>query len=484
MDEVYTWVEDKRKDEGRKAFFSFLSEQRQIWTPSHIFNQCCVKWLADGDPDLDEDDDGYFDEYSCRNGCDGSRCDRDHPRITLRFDASDGATVATVSHRLGPLLQYFNRRVSEGTAWPHGSTEYQLNGYIRENLTDMCSQDEFGGHLVKIKQGSLDASDSAQRGEQEQEEREKKRQRVGEHGRNEPFALFEETFDIVTQERLQVDLENDFMSLFCLRSATKYLKKVATTIALKKITTLSLSLTPLADGMERFGEDMDKLDGYDTETWDISCWDPPEGVVAYEKRAKIDFVFREAEDSSPGGAYYPVDTTASTFTWKSGKLRLDCDEDDAYSGQLMRAYWHPSQVDPVDAPARLSMYGQAKPTLGILLGEFHVKKHPDLARTTRVRENGVTLEYKVFKSTAEEEAVEGEEGESERLVEYEGEIETRKMKVDFGFLVGQHAKEIKWKLTNQYREIKKQRPLMESELTYMKLVENAAQSVSNVPSLM
>eukprot|EP00978_Attheya_sp_CCMP212_P046450 scaffold393146_cov47-Attheya_sp.AAC.1 len=69
MFEIDAWVEDRRAANSA-AFYQFLNEQKKIWTPPREMNKCCVKWLADGP--LEEDDEyGGYDEYSFRNGCDG-----------------------------------------------------------------------------------------------------------------------------------------------------------------------------------------------------------------------------------------------------------------------------------------------------------------------------------------------------------------------------------------------------------------------------
>ena len=44
---------------------------------------------------------------SPRNGCDGHRCGRAHPCITLQFDLNQNATIAHLSHALDPFVQYF-----------------------------------------------------------------------------------------------------------------------------------------------------------------------------------------------------------------------------------------------------------------------------------------------------------------------------------------------------------------------------------------
>lgn len=94
---------------------------------------------------------------------------------------------------------------------------------------------------------------------------------------------------------------------------------MAESIAAEKIKTLTLSITPLVNGKERYGEGMSKIDGYDTETFDVGCWDADDGpadVVCYEKKEQVSLECRE------DGNYYPTNasTAAATFNWDSGEL--------------------------------------------------------------------------------------------------------------------------------------------------------------------
>jgi len=121
----------------------------------------CVKWLADGNYTPNEWD---YDPYgSFRDGCMGN-CGREHPRLVLSFDAATKTTVATVTHpELLPFQNYFEERVNEETAWVRDRSSYDLNGFIRENLTNLRTQRHFGRHLVSVADGALEASDAAQR---------------------------------------------------------------------------------------------------------------------------------------------------------------------------------------------------------------------------------------------------------------------------------------------------------------------------------
>lgn len=163
MDAVYAWVEDQR-ERNRNDFYRFLDQQRAKWTPRNVVSRCCVKWLADGKFTYNE----YADEYSFRNGCQGN-CGREHPRVVLSFDAGRKTTIATLSHpELSPFQRYFQERMNEDTAWVYDRSSYDLDGFIRENQKELRTQQHFGAHLVTIAAGALEASDIAQRAQEEE----------------------------------------------------------------------------------------------------------------------------------------------------------------------------------------------------------------------------------------------------------------------------------------------------------------------------
>mmetsp|Transcript_39858 Transcript_39858/g.72938 ORF Transcript_39858/g.72938 Transcript_39858/m.72938 type:complete len:506 (-) Transcript_39858:76-1593(-) len=503
MDQVYAWVDDRRERNSRE-FYRLLEQGRQVWTPNDIFKRCCVEWLVDGE---DSGDDGYelYDAYSPRNGCDERRCNRDHPHITLRFDAATGTTIATISHRLDPFVRCLNNL--DG-AWPHNATVYHLNGYLRRNETALRSHDGFGGHLVKVEPGSREASDAAQAAELEKEEseRESKRPRVnGDTRDTEPFNKLEEVMDILVKHRLQLDMQNEPVTLFCMRPVCKLFNKIATSIASKKVKTLDLSITPLVNGTGCYG--YFSIDGYDEETFAVEKWGFDGGhsdIKQYSKKEDVSLLYQPPEEAGIEGGYYPVNTEAATFDWESGTLLRDLEEDEdedhdsadwaeyAYHGQLMRVFWHPSQADPVHPPERRDFNGQAKPSLGVIIAEFNLRRRPDCGNVTK-SQKGVTINYEVLESNAsqteeEEDAPEEENkdsdeegngagsplGQTRRYIEYSGKIKLNWVKVDFGILVRAHACEVKGELRRKYSNILKERPLTQTEKEYEKLVALAA----------
>jgi hypothetical protein len=510
MDDIYAWAEDQR-EEKRDNFIRFLNSQRQIWTPAHIFNRCCVKWLADG---TYSNDDAFYgedfcDPHSFRGGCrDGHVCRYDHPNITLRFDDETKKSIATLSHRLDPFVEYFDGLVAAGSAKPRGNMAYELDGYIRHNETALRNHTGFGSHLVEVDKASLEASDQSytadQRAKEEAEERNRKRPRLlGET--DQQFALLEEAMGIVQEVRLQKDLEVDPMSLYCMRSVCKLFKRIATDIGRTKANSLDLSITPLVNGMwKRSKNDTnDAISGYDEETYDVLCDDPFE-ANAYTRKDIVTLDFRDG-DEGPG--YYPIDTSKSGFSWDSGELFRDADEDDydndydyddsadyAYNGQMMRVYWHPKKDDPIKSPTRMSasLWGRPKPPLGVRLCAIRVKTKPTIGRVVG-KGRGIILEYDVLESSAEEIQVDNSSGEEDDddddldhnenkekgekktwMIRHQGKIRIVKARVDYGILVRKHAREIKFDVERKHRKLQEERPLTDFEKEYKKLVDLAA----------
>jgi len=211
-----------------RSWNQFRHSQSLIWKPTHIFNHCCVKWLADGNKNSSGDGYGY-DEYSFRDGCAGG-CNRDHPTITLSYDQENG-TLATVSHLLEPFLHYFQQRIHLETAFPKSRGQFHLNGFVRENLTDLKRQRGFSGHrLVKLLTNTLEDSDKAYNQKIDGEKQLKQKRARVEIDMN----TFEEAMDVVLLHRLQEDLEVDPMSLHCMGKTSRLFRWIASGIAAKK----------------------------------------------------------------------------------------------------------------------------------------------------------------------------------------------------------------------------------------------------------
>jgi len=492
------WIEDQ-KEENMRSWTQFRRSQSLIWKPTNIFNQCCVKWLADGNTNSSGDGYGY-DQYSFRNGCAG-RCNRDHPTITLSYDQENG-TLATVSHLLVPFLNYFQQRIHLETAFPKSRWQFHLNGFVRENLTDLKRQRGFGGHLVKLLlTNTLEDSDKAYNQQIDGEQQLKQKRARVEMDMN----TFEEAMDVVLLHRLQEDLEVDPMSLHCMRKTSLLFRTIASGIAVKKMKSLNISVTPLVNGLEQHGED--KIDGYDSENWKSAggCDYDIGQVYRYDKMDKKELEYREEESCFA----VPLDKD-DDFHWRSPWLLLsdaarydECDSNsppctDDYIGQRLKIYWHPVDGDLVKAKPR-GYYGfhRTRPPLGVLLGERSIPADVRLIGTRQtIRFSNISLDYEVIESNSVEEVVASEEEDydeevasdeehddkdrgnngnnEEKIIQKSGCIKIHKVTIDFAALVHQHALILERQLRMQNSKIKKERPLSPSEEAYYSLVSLAA----------
>jgi hypothetical protein len=516
MDAAYAWGEDQQ-EEHRFRFNRFLGEQRKIWTPSHVFNRCCVRWLADGDFNGEEDFDGYssgdsdYYDSSFRNGCKGgSRCTGDHPKITLSFDRKQNVTLATISHQLDPFCNYFSQRCAEETARPQSAMVYKLGGFLRPNLTKL--QENFSSHLITVSRKAVASSDRAQA---KMQERIAKRVRI-----EQPvFDRLEEVIDIALLHRLASDL--DPISILCMSRTCRMFLKKARQIASQRLRSTRLSITPLVDGMEQHGQS--KMNGYDSERFERSGDDCI--VWRYDKRNMIDLVFAEQDDEN--GVFCPTDqdTSSSTFSWKSNILpsriwrqeedddysRMGCDDND-YVGQHFKLYWHPDPHDGVEVPKRNHGNHQL-PSLGVFVGKVDLGITPPEGVTRKRlevkcgRSNAETayIEYEVLRSSereiemddtsddeiesdeSEEDNTHGESKEehfchakderstqSRKMYEFAGQASFKRLKINFSTLLSIVALQHLNKLKGEYDTIMKTRPLRPAEVEMMAVVQKAA----------
>jgi len=83
MADLWAWV-DEQRDSNREKFNRLLQLGKRTWTPQHVFNRCCVKWLVDGPQQYDPYGDDYFDEYN--------------PRVMVARGSTNATEIILVSH--------------------------------------------------------------------------------------------------------------------------------------------------------------------------------------------------------------------------------------------------------------------------------------------------------------------------------------------------------------------------------------------------
>jgi hypothetical protein len=156
---------------GSPEWDEFVKQKRMVWTPLDLFEQCCPRWLASGRlqefghiteaTTTNPSEEDQTQEWPC-TGC----CHKRHPTITFFFDEERTTTIAVLSHRLDPFTTILDRRVEEGSAIRKSPLYYELQGYLRENLSQWRRRHEHGGlgpHLVKVAIGALKKSDHVQK---------------------------------------------------------------------------------------------------------------------------------------------------------------------------------------------------------------------------------------------------------------------------------------------------------------------------------
>ena len=156
---------EEREFREHEKFNRFVRKQRAIWTPRHVFNKCCVKWLVYGKDDSYYDRDEIEDQWNDGNvvgrGCD--YCEKEHPRIQLSYDPELNVTVVKLSHLLDPFVSCMEALVADGSGRKVSADKYHLDGYLRENVKKMMKYAKFGKHLVSFKRKDLELSDKAQK---------------------------------------------------------------------------------------------------------------------------------------------------------------------------------------------------------------------------------------------------------------------------------------------------------------------------------
>ena len=316
-----------------ETYHSFMTRQKELWTPPDLFDKCCARWLAGGGgggggklfdfhdnhhrPHQSQHNNSSIssfdsllshgtlgsslsssssssttltarstDYHHCRlkNGrwtCNGG-CNKLHPTITLFFDASNQKTLAVLSCRLDPFVKYFDSLVDIRVAVCKTPYLYELDGYVRQNLHFMTSEQgeqdhkhqygfnnkelnsikekrhrpvpSFKGHLVKVAMGAIEESDAAHREVLELEHNHR-----GGHGcpsSNNPTKEYSnrerwsQLFDNVLDVCLLNDLEEhlDVLTLHCMTRTNAKLRTVATKLIEKRLTETELVISPFVDG--------------------------------------------------------------------------------------------------------------------------------------------------------------------------------------------------------------------------------------------
>mmetsp|Transcript_30515 Transcript_30515/g.74108 ORF Transcript_30515/g.74108 Transcript_30515/m.74108 type:complete len:653 (+) Transcript_30515:293-2251(+) len=320
---------------GIETYHSFMARQKETWTPPDLFDKCCARWLAGGgggrlfdfhdhhhhhhrynshdgthqshnNSSISSFDSllshstfgsssssssssttlpGSSNYHHCRlkNGrwtCNGG-CNKLHPTITLFFDASNQKTLAVLSCRLDPFVKYFDSLVDMGVAACKTPYLYELDGYVRQNLHYMTSEQEyqqhqyrsskernnsskknnqhrptplFKGHLVKVAMGAIEESDAAHRDVLELEHHHRgghicplsNNSSQGPSNQERWSELVDDVLDVCLLNDLEEHL--DVLTLHCMTRTNTKLRTVATKIIEKRLSETEIVISPFVDG--------------------------------------------------------------------------------------------------------------------------------------------------------------------------------------------------------------------------------------------
>lgn len=208
-------------------------EQRKIWTPPSILEQCCLQWLSHGPYQMIRNGSSMVSVTS--RGCSG--CSKAHPKITLGFNDDDtGVATASVSHALDPFAHFFEN-LQESSQ--ENALEYRLNGLLSNHYERI--KQKFGAHMVSVEHKALVASQRAYKRQLEQndlEQAEKKRKVLGDAA---PVNLLESVLEISYNHSLRDLL--DIADIAWMRTSCKAMGRIAARMASHRMRAVKLSYT-------------------------------------------------------------------------------------------------------------------------------------------------------------------------------------------------------------------------------------------------
>ncbi|KAL3923850.1 MAG: hypothetical protein SGILL_001409 [Bacillariaceae sp.] len=475
----------------------FLAEQGQRWTPPELFEKCCPQFLAGGSQQERRKDGTY--------SCQGS-CHKAHPTITLFFDTKEVQTIAILSHRLDPFVEYLDSRVKDGTAFCKTPFYYELKGFIRENMAIMSQQSSegrgqhhfFGSHLVKVALGALAESDTAQRNLLEENHR-------NQHHTKQPTcpSKLEQVLTICRMHRLGEDL--DVMSIHCMQQTSRAFRRVTSPMVTERIKSCQLEAVPLVDGYfisgysamrRRRPQDLD-TPGQPPRKNTVAIRD--EGrLVQYAKCPPILLCQNEQdlnEDSLQDGHFVPSthsqkavpvcffneqrrDEELGEFWWCCEELsyaNLEREWGDIavseYCGQKLQVHWKRGKAD---VPGIHSADDNRRRTQGVASW-----RHPDLSiYDAKLMNHSHTPGVKTFETPGFSLKVDIKRIEDfatddvTRL--FQGSAKILECKASFKFLVSAYARSLEPLLRSQHDDTLKTRPLLEHEQAFLEEVQRAS----------
>lgn len=221
---------EKQNAESARQQRSFEDEQRKIWTPTSLLEQCCLQWLSRGPYQMIRS--GNNLASVTHRGCSGG-CSKAHPKIKLDFVG--GVGTASISHALDPFTQLFKDDPMAKTTVEQ-PLKYQLNGMLSDHHERI--KQKFGAHLVSVEHRALAASQRAYERQLEQEDIQqaaKKRKVMGEAA---PINLLESVLEICYNNSIGEYL--DVADIAWMRTSCKSMGKIAARMARDRMRAIKL----------------------------------------------------------------------------------------------------------------------------------------------------------------------------------------------------------------------------------------------------
>lgn len=487
-----------------QRYQAFLESQKEIWTPPELFEKCCPRFLAGGNQRqlsqyMDNGDrQGNVEEfqsirlkdgtYTCKGGC-----HKAHPTITLFFDAEQNQTIAILSHRLDPFLQYLQHRVNEGTAVCKTPYYYELKGFVRENWNHAREHHNlFGRHLVKVATGALNESDNVQRAILEQQHRQRlQRQHAG--GQSFSFDQLEEVLNICSLYRLSDDL--DVLSIEAMRQTSRMFRKVAIPMAQQRLKDTELVVTPMVDGFYVAGYSVFRRSNparrtvtereqgrqveYAVVRPSISCRPPKRKRSLQHKlppqeseQLVVRFIpYTNKQQGASPAAGMDSKSSVGEFSWGCEELsfaNLEREWGDIgvteYTGQKVIVHWRRNIADIVD-DARLPVV-QNRAGTDVPIFDLRISSATQEAKKKVFSTSGFSLTLDLTKMTTTQV--------DDVTVLFEGSAKILECAASFDFLVKSYARCFEPALRSRYEQIQKTRPLLRHERSMLQRVETIA----------
>lgn len=503
------------------TYDAFLQRQKDIWTPSELYEKCCPRFLAGGVVSR-RNKNGQF---VCCGGC-----HKIHPTITLYFDGDKNCTVATLSYRLDPFTKYFDQCVSEGSASWKSTLYYELNGFLRENLHRLRHhQCFFGGHLVKTAIGALRDSDAAQRSwlEEYHLRQHLRRHQPGVECDDAATTAFSST-NITTEpgqyqdyEKLEVVLEIcrlwglgdnlDVLSIDCMLRTSQVFRKVATPMAEKRVKECKFVVTPLVDGHAKSGysvfrrADTSRERIIEREGGRLVEYAVGSSILCREKRDKIiENVSNEiARKKSLRGHFLPVACSNVAFNKNSDRNRNGSEHEEMtgfswaceelsytnlelefmdtsvpeYVGQKVIVHWQCGNIDMPNQSEKNSLSTQ-DPHSSLLIPMMPVfRLKLDWASQKKGIRKFSAPHFDLKLDIQRTSALQVDEV----TFLYKGNAKILECRADFSFLVAAYARSLEPCLKANHQQIETMRPLLRHEHTFLQEVQLAASVCSFSP---